>query len=52
MEHQENISSLVIVGTELNQVAYIHKCVNKALQIKSKINSIILDNCKKLSGVL
>uniref|UniRef100_A0A286XX92 Adenylyl cyclase-associated protein n=1 Tax=Cavia porcellus TaxID=10141 RepID=A0A286XX92_CAVPO len=51
VENQENISNLVIENTELKQVAYIFKCVNTTLQIKGKINSIIVDNCKKLGLV-
>lgn len=41
----------MIEDTELKQVAYIFKCVNSTLQIKGKINSITVDNCKKLGLV-
>lgn len=51
VENQENVSNLVIDDTELKQVAYIFKCVNSTLQIKGKINSITVDNCKKLGLV-
>ncbi|XP_011935796.1 PREDICTED: adenylyl cyclase-associated protein 1 [Cercocebus atys] len=51
VENQENVSNLVIDDTELKQVAYIYKCVNTTLQIKGKINSITVDNCKKLGLV-
>uniref|UniRef100_A0A2I3TEM3 C-CAP/cofactor C-like domain-containing protein n=1 Tax=Pan troglodytes TaxID=9598 RepID=A0A2I3TEM3_PANTR len=47
VENQENVSNLVIDDTELKQAAYIYKCVNTMLQIKGKINSITVDNCKK-----
>ncbi|XP_048201747.1 LOW QUALITY PROTEIN: adenylyl cyclase-associated protein 1-like [Perognathus longimembris pacificus] len=47
----ENVSNLVINDTELKQVVYIYKCVNTTLEIKGKINSITLDNCKKLGLV-
>ncbi|POI35747.1 hypothetical protein CIB84_000511 [Bambusicola thoracicus] len=50
-EHQENATNLVINDTELKQVAYVFKCTNSTLQIKGKINSITLDNCKKLGLV-
>uniref|UniRef100_A0A2I3GFH7 Adenylyl cyclase-associated protein 1 n=1 Tax=Nomascus leucogenys TaxID=61853 RepID=A0A2I3GFH7_NOMLE len=44
VENQENVPSLVIEDTELEEVAYIHKCcVNTTLQIK--------DNRKKLGLV-
>ncbi|XP_069478496.1 adenylyl cyclase-associated protein 1 [Ambystoma mexicanum] len=51
VENYENASKLVISETELKQVAYIYKCVNSTLQIKGKINSITVDNCKKLGLV-
>uniref|UniRef100_A0A8C8SR89 Adenylyl cyclase-associated protein n=1 Tax=Pelusios castaneus TaxID=367368 RepID=A0A8C8SR89_9SAUR len=51
VEHQENASNLVISDTELKQVAYIYQCVNSTLHIKGKINSITVDNCKKLGLV-
>ncbi|XP_054854776.1 adenylyl cyclase-associated protein 1 [Eublepharis macularius] len=51
VENQENASKLVISDTELKQVAYVYKCVNSTLHVKGKINSITLDNCKKLGLV-
>ncbi|XP_033013623.1 adenylyl cyclase-associated protein 1 [Lacerta agilis] len=51
VENQENASNLVISDTELKQVAYVYKCMNSTLHIKGKINSITLDNCKKLGLV-
>ncbi|XP_074832234.1 adenylyl cyclase-associated protein 1 [Carettochelys insculpta] len=51
VENQENASSLVISDTQLKQVAYIYNCMNSTLQIKGKINSITVDNCKKLGLV-
>ncbi|XP_068948567.1 adenylyl cyclase-associated protein 2 isoform X2 [Petaurus breviceps papuanus] len=51
VEYQENSSDLVISDTELKQVAYIFKCNKSTLQIKGKINSITIDNCKKFGLV-
>ncbi|XP_006019357.1 adenylyl cyclase-associated protein 1 [Alligator sinensis] len=51
VENQDNASNLVISDTELKQVAYIYKCVNSTVYIKGKINSITVDNCKKLGLV-
>jgi len=31
----------------MKQVVYIYKCTNSTLQIEGKVNSVILDNCKK-----
>uniref|UniRef100_A0A2K5JR36 Adenylyl cyclase-associated protein n=1 Tax=Colobus angolensis palliatus TaxID=336983 RepID=A0A2K5JR36_COLAP len=50
-EYQEDRNDLVISETELKQVAYIFKCEKSTLQIKGKVNSIIIDNCKKLGLV-
>ncbi|KAG8571858.1 hypothetical protein GDO81_011807 [Engystomops pustulosus] len=51
VEYHEKVNNLVISETELKQVAYIFKCKNTTLQIKGKINSIIIDNCAKLGLV-
>ncbi|XP_068124895.1 adenylyl cyclase-associated protein 1 [Hyperolius riggenbachi] len=51
VENQDNATNLVISDTELKQVVYIYKCTNSTLQVKGKINSIIVDNCKKLGLV-
>ncbi|XP_078279025.1 adenylyl cyclase-associated protein 1 [Rhinoraja longicauda] len=51
VEHQMNASNLVIQDTELRQVVYVYKCTQSTLTIKGKINSIIIDNCKKLGLV-
>uniref|UniRef100_A0A3Q1HP30 Adenylyl cyclase-associated protein n=1 Tax=Anabas testudineus TaxID=64144 RepID=A0A3Q1HP30_ANATE len=47
VENQENAQNLVISDTELKQVVYAFKCNKSTLQVKGKINSITLDNCKK-----
>ncbi|XP_005993962.1 adenylyl cyclase-associated protein 1 [Latimeria chalumnae] len=47
VENHENASNLVIEDTQLKQVVYAYKCLNSTLQVKGKINSITLDNCKK-----
>ncbi|KAK2836541.1 hypothetical protein Q7C36_014410 [Tachysurus vachellii] len=51
VEHQEQVHDLVIDETELKQVVYVFSCNNSTLQIKGKVNSIIVDNCKKLGLV-
>uniref|UniRef100_A0A3B3BIJ8 CAP, adenylate cyclase-associated protein 1 (yeast) n=1 Tax=Oryzias melastigma TaxID=30732 RepID=A0A3B3BIJ8_ORYME len=51
VENQEGAQGLVIGDTELKQVVYAFKCNNSTLQVKGKINSIILDNCKKMGLV-
>ncbi|KAM6455227.1 adenylyl cyclase-associated protein 2 isoform 1-T3 [Liasis olivaceus] len=51
VEYQEDKNDLLISNTELKQVAYIFKCSKSTLQIKGKVNSITIDNCKKFGLV-
>uniref|UniRef100_A0A8C9XKV6 Adenylyl cyclase-associated protein n=1 Tax=Sander lucioperca TaxID=283035 RepID=A0A8C9XKV6_SANLU len=51
VEYFEQKHDLMIEETELKQVVYVFGCNNSTLQIKGKINSIIIDNCKKLGLV-
>ncbi|KAJ0055337.1 hypothetical protein NL108_015990, partial [Boleophthalmus pectinirostris] len=51
VENQENAQNLVISDTELKQVVYAFKCNKSTLQVKGKLNSITLDNCKKMGLV-
>uniref|UniRef100_A0A667WK01 Adenylyl cyclase-associated protein n=1 Tax=Myripristis murdjan TaxID=586833 RepID=A0A667WK01_9TELE len=51
VENFEQKHDLVIEETELKQVVYVFGCNNSTVQVKGKINSIIIDNCKKLGLV-
>ncbi|KAM9776736.1 adenylyl cyclase-associated protein 1-like [Syngnathus typhle] len=51
VENQDGQQGLMITDTELKQVVYAFKCSNSTLQVKGKLNSIILDNCKKMGLV-
>ncbi|XP_053303022.1 adenylyl cyclase-associated protein 1 [Pleuronectes platessa] len=51
VENHEGVEGLVISDTELKQVVYAYKCNKSTLQVKGKINSITLDNCKKMGLV-
>ncbi|CDQ82152.1 unnamed protein product [Oncorhynchus mykiss] len=51
VEYFDQAHDLVIKETELRQVAYVFCCSNSTLHIEGKINSIIVDNCKKLGLV-
>uniref|UniRef100_A0A672J2T8 Adenylyl cyclase-associated protein n=1 Tax=Salarias fasciatus TaxID=181472 RepID=A0A672J2T8_SALFA len=51
VENFEQKHDLVVDDTELKQVVYAFNCNNCTLQVKGKINSIIIDNCKKLGLV-
>ncbi|KAM9340319.1 adenylyl cyclase-associated protein 1 isoform 1-T2 [Symphorus nematophorus] len=51
VENQEGAQDLVISDTELKQVVYAFKCNNSTLVVKGKLNSITVDNCKKMGLV-
>jgi len=50
VDYQENNRGLVING-EMQQTIYVYMCKNSTLQVKGKVNSITLDNCKKCAVV-
>jgi len=52
VEYQKNQPSLIIAETEMRQIVYIFKCEGSTVQVKGKVNSIVLDSCKKTSVVL
>jgi len=51
VEHQEDRQDLVISDTRDNQTIYIYNCNNSVIQVKSKVNAITLDGCKKVAVV-
>ncbi|MGH0144650.1 UNVERIFIED_CONTAM: hypothetical protein FKN15_048503 [Acipenser sinensis] len=50
VEYQDHANSLVISETELKHVVYAFKCSNSTLQIKGKINSIVVGLRHVLDG--
>lgn len=51
IEHQKNNPNLLVENAEMNNVVYMFKSVNSTLTVKGKINSIVIDSCKKCSVV-
>ncbi|RUS88919.1 hypothetical protein EGW08_003358 [Elysia chlorotica] len=51
VEYHKGNQNIVIDQTELKQSLYIFKCEGCVVQVKGKINSIILDSCKKTAIV-
>lgn len=35
----------------MNNVVYIYKCTDSTIQVRGKINSIVMDSCKKTSVI-
>lgn len=50
VEFQEK-AQLKITDCNMKQVVYIYKCNNSTLQIEGKVNSVIVDSCKKMGVV-
>ncbi|KXJ29365.1 Adenylyl cyclase-associated protein 1 [Exaiptasia diaphana] len=50
VDYQENNRNLVIDG-QMQQTIYMYMCKGSTLQVKGKVNSITLDNCKKCAVV-
>lgn len=51
IEYQKGNTGLVVEDAEMNNVVYMFRCENSTLQIKGKINSVVMDSCKKCSLV-
>ncbi|GFO04448.1 adenylyl cyclase-associated protein [Plakobranchus ocellatus] len=51
VEYHKNNREIVVDKTELKQSLYVFKCEGCVIQVKGKINSIILDSCKKTAIV-
>lgn len=51
IEYQKNNRGLLVENAEMNNVVYMFKSENSTLSVKGKINSIIIDSCKKCSVV-
>lgn len=51
IEYHKNNPNLIVENAEMNNVVYVFKCVGSTLQIKGKINSVVMDSCKKCSVV-
>ncbi|KAG1702384.1 Adenylyl cyclase-associated protein 2 [Nymphon striatum] len=47
VENFNNNQQLVIDNVQMNQSVYIYKCTKCTIQVKGKINSIVMDNCQK-----
>ncbi|RMX46727.1 hypothetical protein pdam_00015675 [Pocillopora damicornis] len=52
VEFQENNRELVIAKPSVSQTVYIYCCKNSTIQVKGKINSLVVDGCKKTAVVL
>lgn len=51
IEYQKNNRDLLVEGAEMNNVVYMFKSEGSTLTVKGKLNSIVIDSCKKCSVV-
>jgi len=51
IEWQVNNKSIDLTETEPRQTVYISKCTGSVIQIKGKVNTIMIDDCKKVGVV-
>ena len=51
VEYQDGNKNICIDDTDMKQTVYIFKCFNSLIQVNGKVNSIILDSCKKCAVV-
>ncbi|XP_022914902.1 adenylyl cyclase-associated protein 1 isoform X2 [Onthophagus taurus] len=51
IEYQKGNQNLVVEGGEMNNVVYVFRCQDSTIMVKGKLNSIVMDSCKKTSVV-
>uniref|UniRef100_A0A0N5BDI3 Adenylyl cyclase-associated protein n=1 Tax=Strongyloides papillosus TaxID=174720 RepID=A0A0N5BDI3_STREA len=51
VEYYKNDKNVVVNIGDMKQTVYIFKCEGSVIQIKGKVNSIMMDSCKKTSIV-
>eukprot|EP00123_Amoebidium_parasiticum_P019348 comp24681_c0_seq1/m.46830 comp24681_c0_seq1/g.46830 ORF comp24681_c0_seq1/g.46830 comp24681_c0_seq1/m.46830 type:complete len:197 (-) comp24681_c0_seq1:336-926(-) len=51
VEWQDNNKDVVIDDCDMSQTVYIYKCTGSVIKINKKVNSIVLDSCKKTAVV-
>ncbi|XP_064381833.1 adenylyl cyclase-associated protein 1-like [Halichondria panicea] len=49
VEYQDNNPSLTISETNAKQSVYVFRCTKTTIKVTGKVNSIILDNCKRVA---
>ncbi|XP_066247025.1 adenylyl cyclase-associated protein 1-like [Euwallacea similis] len=52
IEYQTRNHNLVVENAEMNNVVYLYKCTECTVTIRGKINSVVIDACKKTAIVM
>ncbi|XP_012278924.1 adenylyl cyclase-associated protein 1 isoform X2 [Orussus abietinus] len=51
VEYQKGNRDLLVENAEMNNVVYVYRCQDSTLVIKGKVNSVVMDSCRKSSVV-
>ncbi|XP_044741407.1 adenylyl cyclase-associated protein 1 isoform X2 [Chrysoperla carnea] len=51
IEYHKGNQNLVVDNVEMNNVVYVFKCEQSNIRVNGKLNSVVLDSCKKTSIV-
>eukprot|EP00842_Homolaphlyctis_polyrhiza_P000586 jgi/Hompol1/1528/HPOL_004974-RA len=52
IENQVGRDDIVLDQTAINHVIYIYNCQSTTIQIKGKVNAVVIDGCKKVGVVM
>lgn len=52
VEYHKGNKNLLIDNVEMNNVVYIFRCQDSSLIIKGKVNSVVMDSCRKSAVVI
>ncbi|KAH1023510.1 hypothetical protein HUJ04_012705 [Dendroctonus ponderosae] len=52
IEYQTRNHNLIVENAEMNNVVYLYKCTECTVTIRGKINSVVIDACKKTAIVM
>ncbi|XP_050313726.1 adenylyl cyclase-associated protein 1-like [Anthonomus grandis grandis] len=52
IEYQTRNHNLVVENAEMNNVVYLYKCTECTITIRGKINSVVIDACKKTAIIM
>lgn len=51
IEYQKGNKNLLVENAEMNNVVYMFRCQDSSLVIKGKVNSVVMDSCRKSTVV-
>ncbi|XP_008211453.1 adenylyl cyclase-associated protein 1 isoform X4 [Nasonia vitripennis] len=52
IEYHKGNKNIVVENTEMNNVIYVFRCQDSSVVIKGKVNSVVMDSCRKSAVVV